>query len=119
MEIIMTTFGKKKDANKVCKKLVEEKLVGCATMIKTTSLFRWKGRLSKQAEVLVILKTRKPLSARACRRLKKLHPYEIPEIVVLGAKASKEYLKWLSGETKPIFSQHNSYLYARYSGGQG
>ncbi len=82
--------------------LVEERLAACVNVVPgLASIYRWKGRVERASEVLCILKTRRPLLAQVARRLAELHPYEVPELLVLPVGGgTRTYLAWLREETR-------------------
>lgn len=97
MFVILTTVSKKSDAERLATLLIEEKLAGCVNIIKTDSVYRWKNKIKKEPEFLLLIKTGKHYD-RVERFIKKVHPYELPEIVALPlAKGYKRYLNWLTG----------------------
>ncbi|MBL4802406.1 MAG: divalent-cation tolerance protein CutA [Emcibacter sp.] len=77
--------------------LLKEKLVACANISAAmTSLYEWDGKICEEAEVALLLKTRKDLSEKTTARIQKLHSYDTPCIVqwdITGGSA--DYLKWL------------------------
>jgi periplasmic divalent cation tolerance protein len=81
--------------------LVEERFAACANIVPgLTSIYRWEGKLCRDREVLVLLKTRRPRFAALARRVRELHPYSVPEIIALpvGLGASA-YLAWVAEST--------------------
>lgn len=93
---VYVTFGSAKEAETIAKKAVEEKLAACANFFPATSIYMWKGRLCREKEVIVILKTTNNKYAKLEQRIKQLHSYEVPCIVALPWKnASKKYAKWV------------------------
>jgi periplasmic divalent cation tolerance protein len=67
-----------------------------------TSLYRWKGSIEEDREQQLVIKTTQDRVPAIEARFQELHPYELPEFVVLSADASTAYLKWLGesvGET--------------------
>ena len=80
--------------------LVEEGLVACLNVLDpVTSVYRWEGQLREETEALGLLKTTAARSAAAARRIRELHPYDVPEIIFLPVTAgSKSYVEWVSGE---------------------
>jgi periplasmic divalent cation tolerance protein len=82
--------------------LVEERLAACVNVVPgLASIYRWKGRVERSSEALCILKTRRPLLTRLTKRLADLHPYEVPELLVLPVIAgARSYLAWLREETR-------------------
>ena len=66
------------------------------------SLFRWDGAITETSEVLLLLKTRVDRVDALRSRVVSLHPYEVPEFVVLPiAEGLEAYLGWIRAETAP------------------
>ena len=82
---------------KIANSLVAEKLAACVNRIAgVQSTYVWKGELQNDAEVLLVIKTTTEKLATVEARIKALHPYEVPEFVVLPVIAgSREYLEWV------------------------
>lgn len=97
---ISTTTETKEQAQKIAKYLVGQKLAACVQITGTIeSTYRWKGKIEKAHEWLCLIKTRKDFFDKVEAAIKKLHPYETPEIVAISIiKGSKEYLKWIDDE---------------------
>ncbi len=82
--------------------MVEERLVACVIAAAVRSRFFWKGECCTEEEDLLIMKTRKDLAGKVMARLQAIHPYEVPEILVLPVLAGHEpYLEWVRDETVP------------------
>lgn len=83
------------------KALVEEHLAACANIVPgVVSLYRWKGEVHRDAEVLMIVKTTGGRVEDVRRRVVELHPYDVPEVVALAVDEGHEpYLAWVQGET--------------------
>lgn len=93
---ITTTFENKEEAEKMAKLLLDERLVSCAQISKIDSLYHWKGKLEKEHEFMLTLKSKSILYKQIEKIIKKNHSYEVPQIVVLPIKnGSKEYLEWI------------------------
>ena len=94
--IIISTFQSKKSANIIAKKMISKKLCACVNIIKINSLYYWKNKLQYDNEYLCFFKT--VSSAKLKNELKKIHPYELPEIVEIKMDSvDKNYLRWLIG----------------------
>jgi len=100
--IILVTCGSKKESEKIVDRLLKKRLAACANLIsRVESRFWWKGRIERGGEVLVILKTRADKFVRIEREIKRIHSYEVPEIIALPIVAgNKEYLDWLYSSTR-------------------
>ena len=81
--------------------LLESRLVACVNLLPgTRSLYRWQDRIEDAAEVLVLMKTRRERLPELEVALAAMHPYEVPEILVLPVAAgAANYLTWLATET--------------------
>ncbi|MEM0359244.1 MAG: divalent-cation tolerance protein CutA [Candidatus Hadarchaeales archaeon] len=94
MYILLTTVDRKEKAEELARRVVEEKLASCVTVLPgAKSFYFWKGKREEAEELLLLMKTLSP--EKLMERLKELHPYEVPELLVLRASAvSEEYLRW-------------------------
>jgi periplasmic divalent cation tolerance protein len=99
---ISTTTETKEQAQEIAQYLVEEKLAACVQISgPIESTYRWKGKVETAKEYLCLIKTRTTLFKEVETAIKKLHPYETPEIIAISIiKGSKEYLNWLYTETE-------------------
>ena len=78
--------------------LVEEKLAACGTIVPgARSIYAWEGKIEDVAEVMLLLKTEASLYAKLEKRLVKLHPYEVPEIIAWEPGAvHRPYAAWVA-----------------------
>lgn len=99
---IYVTCPNKKLALKIADQLLRKKWIACANILpQMESLYRWQGRLQKDREVILILKTKKALFEKVEKLVLKLHVYECPCIVALPiSQGTKKYLNWLDAETR-------------------
>ena len=99
--MIYTTLPDKAITKKIATELVNENLVACANFFPIESIYRWKNKLNKDKEYALIMKTRKSLYRKVEKKLKELHPYEIPAIVSYEIKDGlSDYLSWIQEETE-------------------
>ena len=98
---VITTVSEKKDAETLTKEILGKRLGACVQIMgPINSLYRWKGKIETAKEFVCVIKTRKNLYKKVEKRIKELHPYEVPEIIAMPIVAvDKDYLKWLSNET--------------------
>ncbi len=103
MLLVFSTFPGEEDAARVVRALVEERLIACGTLLPgTRSLYRWKGAVADEREVVALLKTRKQDWPALMSRLHELHPYEVPECVAVRiAAGAPKYLAWLEESLAP------------------
>lgn len=99
--VILSTAPDEKTAIRLGRDLVKRRLAACVNVIPgLRSIYRWKGAIHDDAEVLMVIKTRAGVSARAIARLKAQHPYEVPEAVVLDVQGGYgPYLEWVEKNT--------------------
>lgn len=95
--IVLVTCGSIAEARKVGRSVVEKKLAACANVVaRVESFYRWKGKVERAREVLVVIKTSAARLRELEREVKRRHSYELPEFVVLPIVAgSREYLAWI------------------------
>jgi periplasmic divalent cation tolerance protein len=84
-------------ALRLARLLVEERLAACAQVVDPIrSVYRWKGAVQEEKEVLLLAKSSQELVPRIAELLRREHPYEIPELAAVPiAAGSPAYLKWL------------------------
>lgn len=88
-------------ANKITEFLLENNLVSCVSIIpKIKSVYWWKNKILKKNEQLLIMKSVDKNFNNIVKEVKKIHPYEVPEIVSIDIKANEEYLKWIKEYAK-------------------
>jgi periplasmic divalent cation tolerance protein len=92
-------------ATRIARVLVEQHLVACVNVVQVSSYYAWNGEFCAGDEHLLIAKTQKEKAEEVVRAIKKLHPYEVPEIIALPVMAGHEpYLAWVHAETRTGFS---------------
>jgi periplasmic divalent cation tolerance protein len=103
LALVLMTAPSEEVAAEIGKKLVAERLAACANLIPhIRSLYAYKGTFCDEAETLCIVKTRPELFAALERRVRELHPYEVPEVVMVEARdVAAAYLAWVLESTDP------------------
>ena len=99
--IILTNLPDRASALKLAGELVEQRLAACVNVLaECSSVYRWEGRIKSAAEVPVLIKTRAQRYDEVEAEIRRLHPYELPEIVAVPVvRGLDEYLEWVAGET--------------------
>ncbi len=98
--MIYTILPDKAITKKIARTLVGENLVACANFFPIESIYRWKNKLNEDKEYALIMKTRKSLYRKVEKKIKELHPYEIPAIVSYEiVEGLSSYLSWIQKET--------------------
>jgi len=98
--LVLTTVPADERAEAIVRTLVVERLAACVNLHEPmTSVYRWKGAIERDAERQVVIKTTRERLPALEARLKALHPYELPEFIVLSVEdGSSDYLAWVGGE---------------------
>ena len=99
--IVLTTIGVDVDPATIAMRLVEERLAACVNALpEMDSFFRWHGAVERDHERQLVIKTTAARLPALEQRLHEMHPYELPEFLVLPVKQGGEaYLKWVSAST--------------------
>lgn len=96
VSIVLTTFGADADAASIARTLIEERLAACVNILPPmTSVYRWQGKVEQDREQQLVIKTAQDRVWALQARLRQLHPYELPEFLVLDAIASEAYWAWV------------------------
>ena len=100
--VVLVTCGSEEEATKIANSLVEERLAACVNIISPVrSIYRWEGKIWDEKEWMLIIKTQKKRFEELEKKIKSLHSYAVPEIVVLPiVEGSASYLKWLEEMTE-------------------
>ncbi|RLF27590.1 MAG: divalent-cation tolerance protein CutA [Thermoplasmata archaeon] len=100
--VVYTTIDNMHDAKKIARSLVEEKLAACVNIIPNIeSIYRWKGKIDEDNEYILIAKTTDGNVKKTIRKIKELHTYELPDIIVLPIIGGlREYLDYIVDETR-------------------
>jgi len=95
--VVLSTVGSADDAERIAAALVERRLAACVNVVAgVRSIYRWKGRVETEDERLLVIKTRRDRFEAVKEALLALHPYELPEAIVLTIEAGHApYLAWL------------------------
>ncbi|MBI5006839.1 MAG: divalent-cation tolerance protein CutA [Nitrosomonadales bacterium] len=101
--VVITNLPDRATAERVADSLVTGNMAACVNILAAcTSVYRWEGKLNHGDEVPLLIKTTRAAYAELESALRKLHPYEVPEIVALPVSAGlPEYLNWVAQETIP------------------
>ena len=99
---VVTTTQRKEDAATIARALVDERLAACVQVLgPVTSTYRWKGEIETAEEWQCWAKTRRELYEPLEQSIRRLHPYEVPEILATAILAgSASYLAWLEDEVR-------------------
>jgi len=94
---VLTTLPADADAADFGRRLVEERLAACVSIVGgLQSVYRWKGVIEDSREQQLVIKTEASVLETLKRRIGALHPYDVPELLVLPVSDGGEaYLAWV------------------------
>ena len=104
-KLLYITAANADEAERIAEALVVERLAACANILPgVASIYRWRGKVERANEVVVIAKTHGDLADAAIALVKRIHSYDVPGVVTLPIDAgNSDYLRWLAEETgRPI-----------------
>ena len=101
---VITTTANREEAETIARALVEERLAACVQIVgPITSVYRWQRRIETSSEWQCLIKSRQTLWEPLLAAIRRLHSYQVPEILVLNVTAGNpDYLAWLAAETPTL-----------------
>ena len=100
--LVLTTVPIGDLGDRIARALVEERLAACVNILPPmVSVYRWRAAVEREEERQLLVKTTESRVDAVRRRISELHPYEVPEFLVLRvADAGPDYLEWARAETR-------------------
>ncbi|MGA8142384.1 MAG: divalent-cation tolerance protein CutA [Candidatus Acidiferrales bacterium] len=101
--VVLVTCRSPKEAERIARALVERRLAACVNVLASPvrSIYRWKNRIESAKEILLLVKTSRVKFPQVQSAIKRVHSYEVPEIIALPIVAgSRAYLAWLAESVK-------------------
>jgi len=104
VRLVLVTTPDEAVAERLVETLVAEQVVACGSIVPgLRSIYRWRGAVERAGEVLVLLKTTSRQVAGLLERVPALHPYEVPEVLVLAVETGHApYLEWVVGSVSTV-----------------
>ena len=101
--IVLTTFPADGDAEQLASRLVDERLAACVNVLPIMrSVYRWRGVVERADERQLVIKTSNECVVSIETLLRSLHPYDVPEFLVIPIqRGSADYLAWISENAQP------------------
>jgi periplasmic divalent cation tolerance protein len=98
--VVLSTCGSAEEARLLARALVEKRLAACVSVVPgVRSVYRWKEAIEEEEEVLLVIKTSRPLLEELRAEIERLHSYEVPEVIAMQVVGGSErYLEWLDRE---------------------
>ena len=99
--LVITNFPDKNGAIVLANALIKQQLAACVNVLSScTSVYRWQGKIESTEEIPVLIKTQRQHYERVEHLIKMMHPYELPEVImvpIIGGLPA--YLQWIADET--------------------
>jgi periplasmic divalent cation tolerance protein len=102
--VVLVACDSAKGARRIARALVEQRLAACVNILEVPvhSIFRWKEKVESAREFVLVIKSSRKRFAALEIGIKKLHSYEVPEIIALSIeRGSRNYLAWLTESIRP------------------
>jgi periplasmic divalent cation tolerance protein len=101
--VVLSTCGSAEEASRIGRALVEKRLAACVNLMPgIRSVYRWKDAIEDEQEVLLVIKSSRPLFDQLRAEIEKMHSYEVPEVIAVPIVDGAEgYLGWLERELEP------------------
>jgi len=99
--LVLTTLPADSDAGAFAHALVEDRLAACVNLLPVMeSVFHWKGKIDRESERQLLIKTSRARLVALWERVRTLHPYDVPEFIVLPiVDGNAAYLTWIGEST--------------------
>jgi len=100
--VVLVTVENQSGAEAIASALVQENLAACVNLFPIQSVYRWEGKICQDPEYQLLIKTDLAHFEALAARVTELHPYEVPEIIVLPiTTGSAAYLAWIGETVRP------------------
>lgn len=100
--VVVTTVGTEEQANLIAREIIVRRQAACVNILPgVRSLYRWKGKICKDGELLLIVKTLEGEFDGVAATIRELHSYELPEILSFQVTRGEErFLEWIAGSVE-------------------
>ncbi|MEQ1772514.1 MAG: divalent-cation tolerance protein CutA [Burkholderiales bacterium] len=100
--LVLTNLPHREAAAELAKSLIAEKVAACVNILGAcTSVYRWQGKIENAEEIPLLIKTTGARYAALEATIRRMHPYELPEIIAVPlAQGLSGYLQWVAEETR-------------------
>ncbi len=97
LAIILSTYPDMDTARGAARRAIESELAACVNMARISSIYRWKGEVVEEDEILALFKTTDKAAPKLKDAILESHPYDVPELVELDAESAGPYMDWVAG----------------------
>jgi periplasmic divalent cation tolerance protein len=96
--VVITTVGTEEQAYTIAREIVARRQAACVNIVPgIRSIYRWKGKICKDGELLLIVKTLEDEFEEVSATIRELHSYELPEILTFNVgRGEQRFLDWIA-----------------------
>lgn len=98
--LVRTTVGRRADAERIARTLVDQGLAACVHIAEIGSVYRWEGRVRQETEFLVEARTTRGAGARVEQAMLAGHPYKEPVVEQVAGTVNPSYARWMAREVR-------------------
>ena len=102
--VVLVTCPSRRSALQVAETLIARRLAACVNIVPgVTSIYRWQGKTERATEMLLVIKTTRPVFGRMKKAILAVHPYDVPEIIAMPVERGHQaYLGWVVQSTQTV-----------------
>lgn len=102
ISIVLATAPSMEEAERIVTAIVEQRLAACGNIVPNlVSIYRWEGEVRRDNEVMIMFKTERTAVPKLMAQVSELHPYEVPEALVLTVAAGlPSYMTWVAANAE-------------------
>jgi periplasmic divalent cation tolerance protein len=96
--VVVTTVGTEEQANLIAREIIARRQAACVNILPgVRSIYRWKGKICKDGELMLVVKTLAGEFDGVAATIRELHSYELPEILSFQvAQGEPGFLAWIA-----------------------
>lgn len=95
--IVLTTVASPHEGEAIARALVDERLAACVNILAPmTSIYRWRGAVERDTEQQLVIKSTRDRLPAIEAKIRSLHSYDLPELLILTADGGSAYLAWVA-----------------------
>jgi periplasmic divalent cation tolerance protein len=98
--IVFVTVPGLREGSRISRAILTSRLAACVNVIPgVQSMYKWKGKIVREKEAMLVMKTTRLRYRKLEQKIKKLHPYEVPEVIAIPLICgSSQYIEWVTRE---------------------
>jgi len=100
--VVVTTVGTEEQANLIAREIIARRQAACVNILPgVRSIYRWKGKICKDGELMLVVKTLEKEFEGVMATIRELHSYELPEILSFQVtRGETNFLDWIASSVE-------------------